>query len=201
MSEIASRGATRPRRRADAEHNIAAILDAAVDVLGARPDASMAELAAAAGVARQTVYAHYESREALLGAVADRAMAGAVAAIDAVKPRQGPPTEALDRLVLAWWETVGRHARVLGALAAAFPDPAAIHDFHAPILERLVRLIRRGQRAGDFDASLPAQWLATAFLALMHTAAEEVAAGRLSPDDARRALERTVPRAFGVGGP
>jgi AcrR family transcriptional regulator len=63
------------RRRADAERNIAAILDAAVELLGERPDSSMAEIAAAAGVARQTVYAHYDSREALLAAVAERAMA------------------------------------------------------------------------------------------------------------------------------
>ena len=45
--------------RADAERSIAAILDAAVQVLADRPEAGMGEIAKAAGVARQTVYAHF----------------------------------------------------------------------------------------------------------------------------------------------
>jgi AcrR family transcriptional regulator len=200
MSEIAPPREAPRRRRADAEHNIAAILDAAVQVLGRRPDASMAEIAAAAGVTRQTVYAHYESRELLLRAVAERALAQALAAIDAVKPQRGAAPEALARLVPVWWHTVGRHARVLEALADAFPDSRDVHDLHAPILTRLQRVIRRGQRSGDFDRSLPAGWIAAAFLGLMHTAADEVAAGRLDPDEAGRALERTIPRLCGVGG-
>jgi AcrR family transcriptional regulator len=195
MAELAPQ---KPPRRADAERSIAAIHDGALGVLGERPDASMAEIAAAAGVARQTVYAHYESREALLADVAERALAQTVAAIDAAEPRRGPPIEALERLVDAWWGTVARHARVLEALAAAYPSPEAVHDLHAPILERLGRLIRRGQRARDFDHRVSADWLAVAFLGLMHTAADEVAAGRLDEAEAGRVLGRTIPRAFGV---
>lgn len=187
------------RRRADAERNIAAILDAAVGLLAERPDASMAEIAKAAGVARQTVYAHYASREQLLRAVAERALARATEAIDAARPEEGPPAEALDRLVVAWWEEVERHARVLDALHAAFPGEAEVRDFHAPILARLERLARRGRRGGDFDRELSPRWLATAFLGLMHAAAEEVAAGRLDAKAAERALRRAVPRVFGVG--
>lgn len=195
-SEAAAAGGT--RRRADAERNIAAILDAAVEVIGERPDASMSEIAKAAGVARQTVYAHYPSREALLDAVAARALAESTAAIDAVKPQAGPPAEALDRLTAAWWGSVARHARVLEPLAAALPDPEQVHDFHTPILERLIRLIRRGQRVGDFDRNPSPEWLAAAFLGLMHTAADEVAAGRLDEADAARELDRSIPRVFGV---
>ena len=197
MSEVVSR---RRRRRADAERSIATILDAAVGVLSERPDASMAEIAAAAGVARQTVYAHYQAREALLAAVAERALSQALEAIDAAEPERGPPIEALDRLVAAWWETVARHARVLEALAATYPSAEAVHDFHSPILERIEGLVRRGQRARDFDHRLPTNWLVVAFLGLMHTAAEEVAAGRIDATDAGRALQRSILRVFGVAG-
>jgi AcrR family transcriptional regulator len=194
MSQIATERA----KRADAERNITAILDAAVELLAERPEASMAEIAAAAGVARQTVYAHYHSREALLLAVAERARAEAVAAIDAAEPERGPPLEALARLVPAWWSTVQRHARVLEALAPSFPDAEELHRFHAPILDRVERLVRRGRRTGDFDRELPVAWLVAAFLSLMHATAEEVAAGRVSAPAGGRALERSVPRLFGV---
>jgi hypothetical protein len=71
-----------------------------------------------------------------------------------------------------------------------------VHEFHAPILDRVERLVRRGRRAGDFDRDLPAAWVVAAFLGLMHAAAEEVAAGRIKADAAGRALELTVPRLF-----
>lgn len=188
------------RRRADAERNIAAILDAAVALLAERPEASMGEIAKAAGVARQTVYAHYASREQLLRAVAERALARATEAIDAARPEEGPPAEALNRLVLAWWEAVEPHARVLDALHPAFAGDEELHHFHAPILGRVERLARRGRQSGDFDSELSPRWLATAFLGLMHAAAEEVAAGRLDAKAAERALRRAVPRVFGVRG-
>jgi len=186
------------RRRADAERSIAAILDAALEVLGERPEASMSDIAATAGVARQTVYAHYESRAALLSAVAARALDRTLEAIDAAGPDAGAPVDALERLVEAWWTTVEPHARVLETLRPAFATAAEVHDFHAPILERVERLIRRGQHAGAFDRELPVEWLTASFLGLMHTAAAEVAHGRLDPDSTGRALRRSVPRLFGA---
>jgi AcrR family transcriptional regulator len=185
------------RRRADAERSIAAVLDAAVEVIAERPEAGMGDIAAAAGLTRQTVYAHFGSRDALLAAVADRALAATLEAIDAARPEHGDPGEALDRLTGAWWGSVARHARVLAALATTLPSAEHVHDFHAPVLERLERLARRGQRAGEFDRGQSPQWLAAAFLGLVHTAAEEVAAGRLAEGDAGAALAASIRRVFG----
>jgi AcrR family transcriptional regulator len=179
------------KRRADAERSIAAVLDAAERTLPDRPDAGMGEIARAAGVSRQTVYAHFASREALLSAVAERALEQTLAAIDAAQPERGDPAEALDRLVMAWWASVARHARVLEALATTLPTSADVHEFHAPVLARVEALAARGRFAGSPG------WLAVAFLALMHAAAEQVAAGRLSEADAGRALQESIPRLFG----
>ena len=68
-----------PRRRADAERNHAAIVEAALALFAERPEATMAEVAASAGVGRVTLYAHFPSRHALLEAVVDRAIAETVA--------------------------------------------------------------------------------------------------------------------------
>jgi len=199
MSQLASDRRAGPRRRADAERSIAAILDAAVELLSERPEASIEDIARGAGVARQTVYAHYASREALLDAVRDRALAEAVAAIDAAKPDEGPAAPALDRLARAAWQTLEHHARLLDSLQAPL-GPEEMRALHQPILERLERLVRRGQRAGDFDRSLPPGWVIAAVLGLFHAAAGEVGAGRMSAEDAAEAMGLTVLRVCGVDG-
>lgn len=176
-----------------------AILDAAEDVLVAKPDASIGEIAAAAGVARQTIYGHFRTRDALLTGMLERARQQTLLAFDLAGPESGPADEALDRLVGAWWTTVRRHARVLGALAPSLPNADA-HAFHAPIVERLEKLAKRGRRQGVFAKDTPVAWQAAAFLGLVHAAAEEVAAGRLTEDAAGAALATTVPRVFGVTG-
>ena len=71
------------RRRSDAEQNVTAILDAAARTLSVQPEASVEDIARAAGVSRQTVYAHFPSREALLDAVVERATAEVTAAFEA----------------------------------------------------------------------------------------------------------------------
>jgi hypothetical protein len=70
---------------------------------------------------------------------------------------------------------------LIPALARTSPGNEATHLAGAA---RLEQLIRRGQRAGDFDRALPAGWLAAAVIGLGHTAADEVAAGRLTADKA-----------------
>ncbi|MGH3091039.1 MAG: TetR/AcrR family transcriptional regulator [Gaiellaceae bacterium] len=197
MSQLPSTQRVR-QRRADAERSIAAILDAAIEVLSERSDASMEDIARVAGVARQTVYAHYASREALLRAVQDRAVAETVAAIDAAELDAGSPAEALDRLVTAGWRTLERYPLLMDLRAPMSPEEE--HALHGPILERLGRLVRRGQRAGVFDRRLPAAWLLAAFLGLSHAAGEEVAAGRMSAEEAAKALRRSIARVFGVEG-
>src|SRR5215207_10301250 len=99
----------RPRRRADAERSIVRILDAAIDALGDDPDASMSAIARRAGVVRATIYVHFPTRETLLEAVTERALAEVAAVIVAAEPDRGEPGAALGRVVAAAWRTLGRY--------------------------------------------------------------------------------------------
>jgi TetR/AcrR family transcriptional repressor of mexCD-oprJ operon len=52
--------------------------------------------------------------------------------------------------------------------------------------------VARGQADGSFRADLPAAWLLTSALALIHAGAEDVRAGRVDEPDALHLLTVTV---------
>ncbi len=165
-------------RRADARRSIDAILSAARSVLGARPDASVEEIATAAGVSRQTVYAHFPSREALIDALVQIAGDEALAAIDAARLDTIAPADALRQFLDVGWELIRRNPHLL--IPALRGNPPGSGEPHDAGTARLEQIIRRGQHSGDFDPTPPATWLAAAVIGLFRAASEQVAARRLT---------------------
>ncbi|MEU0246207.1 TetR family transcriptional regulator [Streptomyces sp. NPDC006235] len=194
---MTSSGGPRRRRRADAERSRTAILDAAVRLLRQRPDAGMEAIAMAAGVTRQTVYAHFSSRDELLAATVDRITADAVAAMDAAALDDGPATAALLRFLDASWQAFEDNAPLLLAAADATPTESD-RTRHEPVADRLARLIERGQRTGEFAPGLSPHWLVTVTVALGHAAGDEVGAGRMTSTEAQAALRITTLQALGA---
>jgi len=184
-------------RRADAQRSITAIVEAARVVLGERPDASMEDLAGAAGVTRQTVYAHFPSRDALIAAVFDAAVAEGLAAIEAANLDAAPPLVAIACFLDISWQLLRRYPLLLDPTFARIRGSDG-HDPHRAVTGFLERLVRRGQRSGDFDRGLPATWLVAATLTLGHAAADEIATGRLTTARAGRVLEDSVVRLYGI---
>lgn len=183
------------RRRADAERSIAAILDSAARILGRDPQASVDEIAKAAGTSRQTVYAHFPSRDALVGALIDRTTERVVAALEAAELDDGPASAALLRFVETGWHAFEGDPFLLN-LATPPQSAAEELDRHRPILTQLTRVIERGQREGDFDPRLPVTWVLAATVALGHAAGEEVRAGRMAPEQAHTVLQLGLTRLF-----
>ncbi|HZD69932.1 MAG TPA: TetR/AcrR family transcriptional regulator [Actinomycetes bacterium] len=197
-SRSAQPQARRRRQRADAKQSITAILQAATEALRAKPDASVEDIAHAAGVSRQTVYAHFPSREALLDAVVERAAAEVMAAVEAAGLKEAPPAVALTRLLDTGWQVAARYP-FLWHLPTVTQDQDA--DRHGPIMDRLLEVIRRGQQSGDFDRTLPPTWLLAAGLALGRTAEDEVKAGRMTIEEATSAVHHSFLRLFGLPDP
>src|SRR5258705_11897398 len=77
-------------QRADARRNIASILDAAVRCLAVNPDASVGDIAKAAGVGRGTLYGHFPTRAELVDAVLKRTAPQADAVLDPTDPTGHP---------------------------------------------------------------------------------------------------------------
>lgn len=185
--------AVRPKR-ADALRNIESILDAATECLADDPEMSVADIAAAAGVGRITLYGHFKTRGELVDAVFTRTMQRAddiLAATDTA----GEPREALSRLVAASWEIVHQQRNLLHAAQRELP-PERIRGTHDKVLRRMQSVVTRGQRDGVFRTDLPKHWLVTTAFSLMHSAADEVRAGRIKPDDVPALLTKTLLSAF-----
>jgi AcrR family transcriptional regulator len=180
-----------PARRADAERNIAAILDAGTRLLSVDPIASVADIAKAAGVGRVTLYGHFPSREALVDAVMDHAIKIADRALEQASLDQAPAPETMAALLRSSWEILDRHRRLFVAADRAL-STERIREHHNLPLRRVERLIARGQADGDFRADLPLSWLVTTFFAIIHSAAQEVEMGRLDREKVEQVLVRTV---------
>lgn len=174
-------------------HNAQAILDAAATVLGDQPDAGLATVAQAAGISRKTLYMHFPSRDALINALIDRATTRVVTALDAADLDTGPADAALVRLLETGWASLDTDPFLLH-LSASAVSPEQDRDRHAPIMERLHRVIERGRRAGDIAADLTTEWILAAVLSLGHAAGEEVRAGRMTSAEAVDALRISIPR-------
>lgn len=182
------------RKRADAVRNREAIVAAAVRTLRADPEASVAQIAQAAGVGRVTLYGHFATRAELvdtaLADVLDRGNA-ALAELDL----GGDPRAALATLVASSWQLLDESRALLIAAQRELPL-GRIRDQHQEIEARVRSLLERGQSQGVFRDDLPVSWLLTTMHALMHAAAEEITADRLDPADAPRLLEATLLPAF-----
>jgi TetR/AcrR family transcriptional regulator, mexCD-oprJ operon repressor len=178
-------------QRAIAERNVDAILDAAEELLARHAQTTMSAVAKQAGVSRVTLYAHFATWEAVLEAAVARAVDRTMAALRAAEPDEGPADEAIDRIVAAAWQHLARFGAMSQAVAEQM-SPEAVARTHRAAHQTLGALVERGQREGCFRTDMPASWLVTACIALIHTCADEVRAGRIKNRDAVGILRASI---------
>lgn len=168
--------AVEPRpQRADSRRTVEQIVVAAVQVLGDDPAAPMERVADAAGAHRATLYRYFPTRDRLVGAVAERALAeGRGIVEDATRLPPGP--EAVRQLAEATVSFGGRYGFLTGSpmITAAGPDPIG-----------LAALMARWQDGGLLQRSATAEWLAASFIALAQAL---FVPGAVPDDRARSAL-------------
>jgi len=141
----------------------AAILDAAAAVLAERGEqASMGDVAAAAGMARATVYRYFPNREALLEELGRLAVEEAGERLRAGRLGEVDVPEAFERAVRAL-VAVGE-SFVVVSRESARPDPA---EFERQIAAPLRGLIERAQSLGEVREDLPASWLMESLIGIV----------------------------------
>ena len=189
----------RRRERSDAAQSREAVVTAAISALAANPDASLTDIARAAGRSRQTLYVHFGSRDRLLAAVMRRLTDVTLRTLDEARLEDGDAWTALQRFLAVFRKLPAQYSRVAEAAAASLSavDSDALH---APISARITELARRGQQAGVFTSAMSAEWLAASTIALGHLSFELQASVGLSEHEASDSLTYSVRRLYRADG-
>jgi AcrR family transcriptional regulator len=177
--------------RADARRNAERILDATAEALVIDPAVSLEQVAVHAGVSRATLYHHFAGRDALLDALTERSIREVASAVQSARPQDGPAAEAMERVLRAAWQVVGRY-RGLVIVNPRRLERAELRARLQPALGPIRALLRRGRRSGEFDPELPIEWMIGVITDLIHAASQQVSAGVMRPSAAERVLIRSA---------
>ncbi len=135
-----------------------AILEAAARTLAAQgPSASMSDVAAAAGVARATVYRYFPARQMLLDELAQVALREIDERLGSARVHEVPTQEAISRVVRALVE--------VGDAFVVLAQQRGRHaEFERTLGAPLARLFERAQAGGDIREDLAGSWLVGALV-------------------------------------
>jgi len=178
------------RKRADARRNIEAIVEAATRLLAVDPEASVSEIAKAAGVGRVTLYGHFATRTTLLREVVDRAIDQTDKTL-AGADFDGDPREALGRLLDMSWQLTHRFGALVVAASGTLP-PEEIRRAHDHPAERVRLLLERGRTEGTFRADMPIEWQISVIQAVLHGASAAVHRAEITAAEAPALVRSTV---------
>ncbi|MDR7279055.1 TetR/AcrR family transcriptional regulator [Catenuloplanes atrovinosus] len=151
MATDAPAGSARPRKRADAERNKQALLDAAAAAfVESGVDVAVRDIAARAGVGVGTIYRHFPTRADLIVAVYRHQVEACAEAGPALLAAGPSPHAALTAWITLFVDfLVTKH----GLAAALQSDDAAFQALHAYFIDRLLpvcaELLDAGTAAGE----------------------------------------------------
>ncbi len=166
------------------------LLDAAVTYLVVNPRASLADIAAAAGIGRTTLFKRYATRDELEHAVAMRAVD---VCLDAARSADSTATDGgLASLVTAL-VPVGPQLNFLWRTPSLQSD-AEFCAAYTEVDDAIVEVLARAKAAGALDPAQPDWWLRQTLVALVYVAWECVESGRLARLDAPDRVLETMLR-------
>lgn len=179
--------------RADARRNREAVIDAALQVLAADPQASMQAIAAGSGLGRTTVYRHFPSRESLLRALFERVVVESKDVTREAVAGDRQPAEVLRDLGPAL-VSFGNRFQFLAGLTTAGDE--VIESSRAGQDDPLATYLVDQQRRGGIRSDIPMAWILMTISSLSIGAMQELRSGRLDPAAAGKLLGDALVTAF-----
>lgn len=174
-----------------------AIIEAAFQVFGCDPAASLADIANRAGVGRATLHRHFKGRADLMVALAHTAMRELEEAVDAAAADAPTYTEALQISLAAIIPLADRQWFL--SREPVEHDPEVMAGYQRQLKE-LADAIDGAKAEGCFSADVPTSWIVQAFDHLVYAAWESVRAGEATACQAAALAWRTLTQGLGAPG-
>ncbi len=140
-------------------------------MLATDPSASIAAIAAEAGVDRRTVYRRFASREALLAAIYRSRLDAIEEAVAAARLREAPVAVALHRYV----ESIIAVNRKWPVELTRMRAEESIQERRNRVIEEVDTFLGRATREGVLRSDLPDGWVGALLPQLMHLASRQLA--------------------------
>lgn len=156
-----------------------ALLDASFTILVSDPHASLSEIASKAGVGRATLYRHYPTREVLIAAIAVESLqmiGEALAPINELNLQGLAAMEALVKALLPLAERF-HFLQMIWTTAELDQD---VWQLYEEQMNTIWYWISAGQKAGEINSQLSAEWIVTVLDSMLYGAAWMLANGRMN---------------------
>ncbi len=172
-----------------------AILEAAFQLFNRQPRASLADVAKHAGVGRATLHRHFKSRELLMIALGQTAIAELNHAIDEAVKDARNHGEVLQRSLNA---IIPLAARQWFLAHEPVEHDQTIVRAYAAERKELHKIIDGAKVEGVFDKSIPTPWIAEAYDNLVYSAWASMRDGHTTASQASDLAWQTLTRGLGA---
>lgn len=155
-----------------------ALLDASFSILLNDPHASLSEIASKAGVGRATLYRHYPTREDLIAAIAIESMHLIGAALQPISEQGLQGLVAVKAMVTALLPLAERF-HFLQMIWTTVELDKQVWQLYEEQMNTIWYWISAGQKAGEINHQLSAEWIVSVFDAMLYSASWMLANGRM----------------------
>ncbi len=144
-----------------------AIIEAGVKVLVSNSSASLTDIASAAGIGRATMYRHFDTREALIRAIAKICLKDVEIALEPAADLRGK--EAF-RAIFELLMPLGDRFHFLIHLWSLAEQDEELKRIDAQQIEDLQLLIDDAKSTGELQTGLPTRWVSDFFESTLYAA-------------------------------
>lgn len=145
-----------------AQRSRLALLDAGIDLLLTNPNASLSDVASYAGVGRATLYRHFDSREALIQAIAQESLEKTDEVLQPLKKQKLPADQMLKesiRLIVP----LARHYHFLLSLWNIAAEDELVMNIYSRQLKDLAKIIEQAKKQKTISKKLNTDWIVSMY--------------------------------------
>lgn len=168
-----------------------ALMEASLELLLQKPNASMSDIAQHAGVGRATLYRHFDTREALIIALVKESLAQTEAVVAPIAEKKLTAKETLLAMLAVIVPLADRYHFLLSLWNLGVEDKEILQTYDDQ-LSKLYELIEAGKSEGSINKQLRSDWLVTLIDSLIYAAWWMLGQGIMSEAEVVEHIEKSL---------